>query len=112
MHFLVDTYLKQYREHITHLSENVKLFKHTSKDQDFKYLTESSSVFSANIEGNSLDLNSFMNFRASINRTKDVEEIENLIKSYQFAQSNKLTEAHLLETHNLCSRSLLDVSLA
>ncbi len=112
MHFLVDIYLKQYREYIAHLNENIELFKHTSQDQDFKYLTESSSVFSANIEGNSLDLNSFMNFRASVNRTKDVEEIENLIEAYQFAQSNKLTEEHLLETHKLCSWSLLDISLA
>lgn len=109
MHFLVDVYLKQYQEHITRLSEDVELFKRTSKDQDFKYLTESSSVFSANIEGNSLDLNSFMNFRTSVNRSKDVEEIENLIEAYQFAQSNKLTEVHLLETHKLCSRSLLDI---
>ena len=79
-----------------------------SKELDFDFLTESSSVFSSNIEWNSLDLNSFMNLKLQNKKTsKDVLEIENLIKAYKFAQKNKLTEKNLLYTHKIASETLL-----
>jgi hypothetical protein len=49
-----------------------------------------------------------MNLKLQNKKTsKDVLEIENLIKSYRFAQKNKLTEKNLLLTHKLASETLL-----
>jgi len=39
--------------------------------------------------------------------TKEIEEIENLIAAYEFAQSNELNEANLLEAHRFFSKTLL-----
>jgi len=74
---------------------------------DFKYLIESSSVFSSKIEWNSLDLNSFMNMKLNSTKSKDKEEIENLVLAYNFAQNNNLTEDNLLETHKILSKTFL-----
>ena len=40
-------------------------------------------------------------------KTKDVEEIENLISAYHFAQTNDLTEENFLKIHSLSSKTLL-----
>ncbi len=57
--------------------------------KDFQYYIIASSLFSSKIEGNSLDLDNFMNQRKnrSFIRRKDVEEIEDLV--------NKLREVLL-----------------
>ncbi len=81
-----------------------------SRVSDLGYQTSVSAVFSANIEGNSLDLNSFMNFqlaRRKFKPTKEVKEIENLITAYQFAQRNPLNETNLLKSHQLLAKTLL-----
>jgi len=107
MKILKEKYLKQYIEISWNIEWKYNNFLQNSKELDFTYLTEISSVFSSNIEWNSLDINSFMNFRMNKNITKDVEEIENLIKAYKFAENNKLNEKNLLEIHNISSESLL-----
>ncbi len=81
-----------------------------SQASDLGYQTSASAVFSANIEGNSLDLNSFMNLqlaRRKFKPTKEVIEIENLITAYQFAQRHPLNEMNLLKSHQLLAKTLL-----
>ena len=76
----------------------------------FDYLTKSSAVFSSNIEGNSVDLNSYMNYelnKEKFKAGKEIEEIEDLIEAYAFAQANSLTEEHLLKCHGIFSETLL-----
>lgn len=76
----------------------------------FEYITKSSAVFSSNIEGNSIDLNSYMNYEMNKDKFKvgkEIEEIENLIKAYEFAQNNKLYESNLLNCHKIFSETLL-----
>ncbi len=68
-----------------------------------------SSVYSSNIEGNSMDLNSFFNYdikSKKINHQK--KEIDHLIKAYSFAQKNKLNYKNFLEAHKILSHSFLD----
>jgi len=80
------------------------------KQVDLGYSTQASAVYSSNIEGNSVDLNSFMNYKLSpekFKQTKEIEEIENLITAYQFAQKNKLNETNFLECHRVFSETLL-----
>lgn len=104
-------YFPKYAEQI---GDKLKL---AVQDLDFKngqldlgYSTQTSAVYSANIEGNTIDLNSFMNYKLSqeiARPTKELEEIENLIVAYQFAQENELNEENLLEAHRLFSTTLL-----
>ena len=88
----------------------IKKYDFTIKNGDLSYLTKSSAVYSSNIEGNAIDLNSFMNYELSKSKfksSKEIEEIENLVKAYEFAQQSKLMENNMLECHRLLSKTLL-----
>ncbi len=75
----------------------------------FDFLLEESAVFSSKIEGNTLDLNSFLNSKnfGVGAKKKEVKEISDLIKAYEFAQKNTLNEKNLLKVHGIISRTLL-----
>ncbi len=99
--------MKRIGNEISRLIEN---FDFSEDNGDFEYLTKASAVYSSNIEGNSIDLNSFMNYELSKEKFKpgkEIEEIENLVKAYKFAQQNKLNETNLLACHKILSETLL-----
>ena len=51
-----------------------------------------------------------MNYELSKSKfkpTKEIEEIENLIKAYEFAQKSELTENNMFECHKILSKTLL-----
>lgn len=73
-------------------------------------ITKASAVYSSNIEGNSVDLNSYMNYemnKDSFKSGKEIEEIENLIEGYGYAQEHRLNEADFLHCHSVLSETLL-----
>ncbi len=107
MRILTDKYLEIYQKNLLDFAEDIEKFRLSSKTLDFSYMTESSSIFSANIEGNSLDLNSFHNLQGLHAKPKEREEIEYLIEAYHYAHENPLDEKRLLHTHTLASRTLL-----
>ncbi len=81
-------------------------FNFSKGNENFEYLTKASAVYSSNIEGNSIDLNSFMNYELSKEKFKpgkEIEEIENLVKAYEFAQHNELNESTFLACHKILS---------
>lgn len=85
-------------------------FDFSEQSGGFDYLTKAAAVYSANIEGNGIDLNSYMNYELSqkkCNVGKEIEEIENLIAAYGFAQHNNLAEANLLHCHKIFSKTFL-----
>jgi Fic family protein len=105
---------KYYHEYISLIGNKIpnliEKFDLSDAGGDFSYLTKASAVYSSNIEGNTIDLNSFMNMELSKNRfkpTKEIEEIEDLIEAYEFAQQSELTESNMLECHRILSRTLL-----
>ncbi|MCD6092189.1 MAG: Fic family protein [Bacteroidales bacterium] len=104
-------YFIQYSKQIGNkISDLIKKFDFTENKGDFEYLTKASAVYSSNIEGNSIDLNSFMNYELSKEKFKvgkEIEEIEQLIEAYEFAQKNKLSETNLLHCHKIFSKTLL-----
>jgi Fic family protein len=104
-------YLEQYSKLIgNQISGLIRKFDFSESKGGFDYLTKASAVYSSNIEGNSIDLNSFMNYELSKEKFKvgkEIEEIENLIKAYSYAQDNKLTEINLLNCHKILSETLL-----
>lgn len=80
------------------------------KDIQLDFRVKTSAVYSANIEGNSVDLNSYLNSEIAIEAfkpRKELDEIKNLIDAYIFAIENKLNEKNLLKAHVLLSKDLL-----
>lgn len=92
------------------IPELVKYFDFSDGKGTFDYLTKASAVYSSNIEGNSVDLNSFMNYELSKEKFKtgkEIEEIEDLISAYGFAQNQPLSETNLLRCHAILSKTFL-----
>lgn len=104
-------YFDTYRDLIGNkISKFIKNFDFSENRGGFEYLTKSSAVYSSNIEGNSIDLNSYMNYEMNKDKFKvgkEIEEIEDLIEAYRFAQNNKLNEKNLLNCHKIFSDTLL-----
>lgn len=103
----LDTYIASIGHEIPTLIEN---YDFSENRGGFQYLTKSSAVYSSNIEGNSIDLNSYMNYEMNKDKFKvgkEIEEIEDLIEAYEFAQKNKLNEKNLLTCHKIFSDTLL-----
>jgi Fic family protein len=91
----------------------VKNFDFNFKDLELGYQTQASAVYSSNIEGNTIDLNSFMNFKLSnekFKRGKEIKEIEDLILAYDFAQKGILNQKNFLKIHKILSETLLIAS--
>ena len=107
MNFDFSQHLNSYKKLLLEQSFRIERFKNSMKEQDFSYLTESSSVYSSNIEGNTLNVNSFMNAKLQKTASKEVEEIQNLIAAYDFAQNNGLTQQNFLNIHKISSQTLL-----
>lgn len=85
-------------------------FDFADEKVEVSYRIKASAVFSSNIEGNSVDLNSFMNSQIAEQQfkpEKEIAEIEDLVKAYEFATGNELSETNLLEAHEISSRTLL-----
>jgi Fic family protein len=92
----------------------VKNFDFNYKGLEPGYQTQASAVYSSNIEGNTIDLNSFMNFKLSNNKFKpgkEIKEIEDLILAYDLAQKEILNQKNFLKIHNILSETLLISSL-
>ncbi len=88
----------------------IQSFDFSEDNGGFEYLTKASAIYSSNIEGNSIDLNSYMNYELNKKKfkpSKEIEEIENLIEAYEFAQKNKLSEKCFLHCHKILSKTLL-----
>ena len=79
-----------------------------SKD-DFEYYTQASATYSSNIEGNSIDIDTYLkNKRFNVkSKPKEMTEIDDLILAYNYAVNNKLTSATFLESHKILSNTIL-----
>lgn len=101
-------YLKKYssrcRLNMSFL-RNTRLRKFSSKDFEFYFVA--SSVFSSNIEGNRMDINTFYRNRDGFFRRKEVREIESLVDAYKFTSLNKLNQENFLKAHKILSETLL-----
>jgi Fic family protein len=75
----------------------------------YTHHNEIASVFSNNIEGNSIDLNTFFNFTSAFKKKKEKSEIDDLAKAYEFAQNNTLTLANLKKAHKILTKSSLEL---
>jgi Fic family protein len=104
-------YLKSFNDLIgIQIDKLIMSYDFTSNLTDLGYKTQASAIYSSNIEGNSIDLNSFMNYKLSKEKfkpQKEIQEIENLIKAYEYAQTNPLTEENFLQCHKIFSKTIV-----
>lgn len=92
------------------LESVINELKSNSSEFDLGYRIQASAVFSSNIEGNSINLNSYMNSLMSKRKfkpEKDLDKIDDLVAAYQYAMSNTLNHDNFLEAHRLISQNLL-----
>ena len=82
-----------------------------SKD-DFEYYIQSSATYSSNIEGNSIDIDTYLkNKKFKIkSKPKEMTEIDDLIFAYNFAMKNKLSQTTFLEAHKILSNTICFIS--
>jgi len=93
------------------LHEIFETIDFSDKKNDLRYRIKASAVFSSNIEGNSVDLNSFMNSQIAkevFKAPKEIQEIKDLIEAYEFAKGNSLNEKNFLKSHKILSRNFLN----
>ncbi len=111
MDLLDKKYFQQYIDEIGYkIPDLIQQYDFSEDTGNFNYLTKSSAVYSSNIEGNSIDLNSYMNYemlQSKFQKGKEVEEITNLIHAYEFAQSNQLNAKNVCHCHNILSKTIL-----
>ena len=72
-----------------------------------------SAVFSSQIEGSKVTLGIFtatMEAAGSKPKPRDVQEVHDLVKAYQFAQGAELNTANLLEAHRILSELLVNTN--
>jgi len=93
----------------------ISLLKHFNKIKvtganagDFNFYAISSAVYSSMIEGNTIDIDSFMRYSHSgMGKTgKPYKQIDDLKKSYEFAKSKKLNSKNVLAAHKILSNNL------
>ena len=76
---------------------------------DFKFYLANSAVHSSNIEGNTVNFDTYLK-ASEYNlhlKSKEIKEIEELIQAYQFARENELSLSNLLKAHEIITTSIL-----
>jgi len=111
MNLTEKSFFSEYKPQLAaNIADLVKSFDLESKQFDLGYRIQASAVFSSNIEGNTLDLNSYMNLKIKKDlkhRNKEISEIDDLINAYNFARENPLNELNLLKAHMVLSKNIL-----
>lgn len=77
--------------------------------ENFSFYTSVSSVFSSKIEGEEIDLDSYIkhkNFGVEF-KPDYTQKIDDLYNAYQFAKGNSLNKNNLLEAHEILTKNIL-----
>ncbi len=77
---------------------------------DFKNYMLAGAVASSQIEGSTLDLNSFYQSKQNKTNKKEVKEIENLLTAYEYAKSYRLSQAGLLICHETLTATFSNIT--
>lgn len=100
----------EYLENTLDISEKFNGLKDAEiSTGNFSFYTSVSSVFSSKIEGEDIDLDSFVKHKNfGIEFQPDyTKKIDDLYEAYQFAKSNRLNEENLLFAHQILTKNIL-----
>lgn len=105
---LLPQYIHDYAHPLERFHQQLRI-QRSPVNADFSYLIDSAAVYSSNIEGNTLDLNSFLNSRMSPkkHRPKEAQEIEDLVSAYGYAKQHALNEKNMLHAHAILSHQFV-----
>ena len=78
---------------------------------DFEYYIQSSATYSSNIEGNSIDIDTYLkNKKFNVkSKPKEMGEIDDLIMAYNYAIKTRLNQKSFLEAHKILSKTILSL---
>jgi hypothetical protein len=111
---LSEAFLKEYEAQLPiHLHIFIRDLKEKDlfKTSDFEFYIQSSATYSSNIEGNSIDIDTYLkNKKFKIkSKPKEMAEIDELITAYNFAMNHTLDFKNFLETHKILSKTILSL---
>ena len=101
-------YFQPYLKAILKMDLESNLENIDTKKSEISFNFAVSSVYSSNIEGNSMDLNSYFNYDPKIKISHEKQEIDELVLAYIFAKENPLNYKNLLKAHGILSQSFLE----
>lgn len=111
LHLISDAFLPSYLEQMpAELEKEFSGLKDAEISTDsFSFYTSVSSVFSSKIEGEEIELDSYIKHkRFGIEFSPDyTRKIDDLYEAYLFAQTHKLNYSNLASAHQLLSINLL-----
>lgn len=106
------TCLNLYRQ-----KQPISLLKHFNKlktipltRNNFGYSFSKASVYSSLIEGNTIDLDTYLRFASTgmNTKSKSYQEIEDLRAAYMYAQKTALTKKAFLRAHDFSTRTIIE----
>ncbi len=105
--------LSAYLEQVGDLKNKFEALKEAEISTDtFSFYTSVASVFSSKIEGEEIELDSYIKHKAmGIEFKPDyTQKIDDLYNAYSFAKENQLTPKNLSKTHKLLSKNTVETS--
>ena len=107
---LLEAYLKEVSSNLQQAFDNLRDAELSTTD--FSFYTSVSSVYSSKIEGEAIELDSFIKYkRDGIRfRVDYTQKIDDLYNAYIFAQTHQLNESNIVEAHKLLSQHILDLN--
>lgn len=114
LQLLTDAYLDAYTRQLSieggHIFDELALKEQYSRS-DFEYYIQASAAYSSNIEGNSIDIDTYLkNKRFNVrSKPKEMAEIDDLIAAYNYAIGKELNITNFLEAHKILSKTILSL---
>lgn len=111
MQLISDNLLTKYNTYQKYtLQRRLKeLVKNKHEIQPYSFMV--SSVYSSMIEGSTLDVEKYIDYKATQNISTDFIIIRDLIAAYKFAQAHTLNEINILKVHGiLCKHFNIDAN--
>jgi Fic family protein len=97
---LLEQYLK--RQKFTLHKKMEDLDKRKAEIQPFAFIV--SSVYSSLIEGSTVDVEKYLSYKSTKNKSTDMIQVQDLMKAYQFAKEHPLTKSNFLKVHAMLSK--------
>lgn len=104
---LIENYIQQFPKGIDEAFDSLEDAEIST--ENFSFYTSVSSVFSSKIEGEEIELDSYIKYKKfGIEFLPDyTKKIDDLYDAYLFAQQNDLNEQNVMEVHKLLSRNII-----
>jgi Fic family protein len=105
--------LPEYLEQVKGIAEKLNALKEAEiSTKTFSFYTSVASVFSSKIEGEEIELDSYIKHKAmhlefQPDYTKKTDDLYN---AYQFAKLNKISPKNISEAHTLLSKNIVETS--